>query len=80
VNYKQLVDGISKLNLNKEYTNLNHDTKLVNFFYNLQKSNELDMVEVRKTTDILTNEYGEKMRDHIQNIAYFISLLNLENS
>jgi len=80
VNYKQLVDEISKLNLNKDYTNPNHDKKLVNFFYNLQKSNELDMVEVGKTTDILTNEYGEKMRENIQDIAYFISLLNLENS
>jgi len=77
VNYKQLVDEISKLNLNKDYTNPNHDKKLVNFFYNLQKSNELDMVEVRKTTDILTNTYGKGMRITIQDIAYFISLLEL---
>jgi len=80
VDYQQLIDEISKLTLNKEYTNPNHDTKLVNFFYNLKKSNELDMEEVRKTTEILTNEYGYEMREHIQNIAYFMSLLNLENS
>jgi len=79
VNHKQLIDEIRKLNLNKDYTNPNHDTKLVNFFYELKKSNELDMVEVVKTTDVLTNEYGEGMRITIQDIAYFISLLNLEN-
>ncbi len=80
MNYKQLIDEISKLNLNRDYTNPNHDTKLVNFFYNLQKSNELDMEEVGKTTDILTNEYGEDMRVNIQNIAYFMSLLKPVNS
>jgi len=80
MDYKQLIDEIRKLNLNKDYTNPNHDKKLVNFFYNLQKSNELDMVEVKKTTDILTNEYGKGMRITIQDIAYFISLLNPENS
>ncbi len=77
MDYKQLVDEIRKLNLNKDYTNPNHDTKLVNFFYELKKSNELDMVEVVKTTDVLTNEYGEGMRITIQDIAYFISLLKL---
>jgi len=77
MDYKQLVDEINKLNLNKDYTNPNHDKKLVNLFYNLQKSNELDMIEVGKTTDILTNEYGKDMRVNIQNIAYFISLLEL---
>ncbi len=75
--YQELINEISKLNLNKDYTNPNHDKKLVNFFYNLQKSNEIDLVEVRKATDILTNEYGEKMQEHIQDIAYFISLLEL---
>jgi len=80
VNYKQLIDEISKLNLNRDYTNPNHDTKLVNFFYNLQRSYELDMVEVRKSSEILTNEYGEKMRGNIENIAYFMSLLKPVNS
>jgi len=73
--YQELINEISKLNLNKDYTNPNHDKKLVNFFYNLQKSNELDLVEVRKATEILTNEYGEKMQENIQNIAYFMSLI-----
>ena len=77
MDYQQLIDEIRKLNLNKDYTNPNHDTKLVNFFYNLKKSNELDMEEVAKTTDILTNEYGDKIRENIQDIAYFISLLKL---
>ena len=77
MNYKQLVDEISKLNLNKDYTNPNHDKKLVNFFYELKKSNELDMVEVRKAMDILTNDFSQEMREHIEDVAYFISLLEL---
>jgi len=80
VDYEKLVYEISRLNLNREYSNTNHDTKLVNFFYDLHRSNELDLDEVGKAIDALTNEYGEKMRENIQDIAYFISLLNLKNS
>jgi len=77
VNYKQFVDEIRKLNLNRAHTNPNHDKKLVNFFYNIQKSKGIDMVEVRKAMDILTNDFSQEMREHIEDVAYFISLLEL---
>jgi len=37
MNYKQLVDEISKLNLNKDYTNPNHDKKTCKFFLQSSK-------------------------------------------
>ncbi|TAK26610.1 MAG: hypothetical protein EPO37_01460 [Nitrosarchaeum sp.] len=73
--YQQLLDEIRKLNLNEKYINPNHDTKLVNFFYNLQKSNELDLIEVRKALEVLTNEFSEDMKENIGSIAYFVSLI-----
>ncbi len=45
---QELADEIRKLNLNKEYTNPNHDQKLVNFFYNLKKSEDIDLTKLEQ--------------------------------
>ena len=75
MSYQQIVDEIRKLNLNRDHTNPNHDKKMVDFFYNIQKSHGIDMVEVRKAMDILTNDFSQEMREHVDNIAYFMSLI-----
>ena len=74
LNYQQLVDEIRKLNLNQDYPNPNHDKKLINFFYNLKKSNELEMKEVWKTMEILTNDFSKEVLENID-VAYYVFLL-----
>jgi len=77
MNYQEIIDEIGKLNLNPDHPNPNHHTKLVNFFYKLHISNQLDLTEVRKANDILTNIYGKSVQSDIDNIAYFVSLIRL---
>lgn len=75
MSYQEIVEGIKTLNLNQKYTNPNHDIKMVNFFYDLHKSGKLDLGEVRKAIEILTNEYSKDMKGYLENIAYYVSLI-----
>jgi len=71
----ELAEEITKLNLNPEHTNTNHDQKLVNFFYHLQRSGKLNLTEVKTMTESLSGDYSEEMRKQIDDIAYFVSLI-----
>jgi len=74
---RKLADEIRKLNLNPESTNTNHDTKLVNFFYNLKQSEGINLNTVILACEILKSEnYREKITKEIESVAYYISLIN----
>lgn len=73
----EIVEGIMKLNLNEMYTNQNHDQKLVRYFNDLHKSNDLDLEDIPLACETLQNDYGfdEKITQVIERIAYYISLI-----
>ena len=75
MSYHEIIDGIGLLNLNRNYANPNHHIKMVNFFYELHKSGKLEMKEVRKAIEILTNDYSNEMKGDMENIAYYVSLI-----
>ncbi len=75
MSYSEIVEGLGKLNLNRDAPNPNHHTKMVNFFYDLHKSGKLNLTEVRKAREILTNDYSKDMKEDIESIAYYVSLI-----
>ena len=76
MNYEELLSGIRSLNLNKKYTNPNHDQKLVNFFYKLNLKDGLNMSSVPIVCQTLKDEgYSEEMTNNIDQIAYIINLI-----